>query len=262
MLGAHRLRSFHAQCLRVLCHVTRLRTWQEGISTRALEMEFGIESIDMYVNRRQAHWLGHVARMPFERLPRKMLSSWVAAPRQLGGQLMAYGRSTHKVLDALAIPFQSWPTLAADRAAWRDAINGGLLNGGRPRRSKTRDETDRLIAVSLAERCGRLDARLEGLGGLLDRAGGPSSSATTPPVPMARPWSATADARRAVRAPGRLAGPRRRQHRHRAAVTLLPSRVSRPMERESSVESTPRVRMCDPLPCACLCVSFHALIAT
>ena len=33
------LRAFHAQCLRVMCHVTRLRTWQEGISTRALELE-------------------------------------------------------------------------------------------------------------------------------------------------------------------------------------------------------------------------------
>ena len=39
-----------------------------------------------------------------------------------------------------------------------------------------------------------------------------------------------------------------------AAVTLLPSRVSRPMEREPRVESTQHVRMCDPL-----CISFSTL---
>ena len=66
--------------------------WEEGISTAALEKEMGIESIATYINRRQARWIGHVARMSFERLPRKMLSSWVAAPRLKGGQLMTYGR--------------------------------------------------------------------------------------------------------------------------------------------------------------------------
>ena len=38
----------------------------------------GLESIETYVSRRQVRWLGHVARMSFDRMPRKMLSSWVA----------------------------------------------------------------------------------------------------------------------------------------------------------------------------------------
>ena len=147
----NRLRVFHASCLRTMCHVTRTRSWQEGISTRALEREMGMETINTYVNRRQARWLGHVARMPFDRLLRKMLSSWVAAPRQPGGQLMTYGRSIHKSLDSFGIEFKTWPQLAADHPAWRDAIHGKLLDGGRPRRTAVRVETDRRLAISLAD---------------------------------------------------------------------------------------------------------------
>ena len=100
-----------------MCHVTRLRTWQEGITTLSLAQEMGMEPMDTYVNRRQARWLGHVARMPFDRLPRKMLSSWVAAPRIAGGQLMTYGRSVRVALDSFGIDRATWHTLAQDRAA-------------------------------------------------------------------------------------------------------------------------------------------------
>ena len=98
---------------------------------------------------------------------------------------MTYGRSYRKVLDALAIPFASWPTLAADRAAWRDAINGGLLNGGRPRRSKTRDETDRLIAVSLANAGASTRDLRASVATSIARAA-PRRAPLPPPAPTAR----------------------------------------------------------------------------
>ena len=70
-----RLRCFHAQCMRGMCRVTRKHTWDHHISTQELAQRLGLESIDMYVARRQARWAGHVRRMPFDRMPRKMLSS-------------------------------------------------------------------------------------------------------------------------------------------------------------------------------------------
>ena len=95
----------------------------------------------------------------------------------------------------------------------------------------------------------RIDARLKGLGGHLNRSGGSPSSTTSPSRPRPHgPPSTTPDARRAVRASRWLAAPHPRQPRHRAAVMLFASRVSRLMERESRAESMPRVRMCDP-PC-------------
>ena len=89
-----------------------------------------------------------------------MLSSWIAAPRASGGQLMTYGRSIEKSLDHFLIDRATWATLAADRAAWRDAIHGGLLDRGRLTRDSA-TATNRLVADSLAnERAGAGEAGL------------------------------------------------------------------------------------------------------
>ena len=49
-----------------------------------------VDAIDFYVARRQLGWAGHVRRMDFDRLPRRMLSSWV--PHEA-----AAGRAAHDV---------------------------------------------------------------------------------------------------------------------------------------------------------------------
>ena len=63
-----RLRVFHASCLRVMHGVTRTDTWKQRISTRSLAQELQLDSMDNYVYRRQLRWVGHVRRMPFDRL--------------------------------------------------------------------------------------------------------------------------------------------------------------------------------------------------
>lgn len=131
-LMRQRLRGFHSQCLRTMCGVRRLRMWRERISTSELAAELGLDSMDNYVHRRQARYFGHVWRMPFDRLPRRMLTSWVAAPRPSGGQQMNYGRSIYRALAGFGITRSAWPALAANRATWRGAINGKLLSRRRP----------------------------------------------------------------------------------------------------------------------------------
>ena len=145
-----RLRCFHVRCLRAMCRVTRVHTREQHISTWELQQEMGLESIDVYVARRQVRWLGHVARMPFERTPRRMLSSWVPAPRPAGGQLMTFGRSAEKAMGKFNIPFSTWAELAADRAAWRDALHGGLLVAARPKRAAA-TTADELIDIAIAD---------------------------------------------------------------------------------------------------------------
>ena len=44
----------------------------------------GIESLDSYYQRRLLRWEGHVSRMPIDRLPRVLLTWWVANPRPIG----------------------------------------------------------------------------------------------------------------------------------------------------------------------------------
>jgi len=80
-----RLRAFHARCLRAICRVNRLHTRTHHISyTADLHYGTGLSLIGSYITRHQLCWLGHVTRMEserLERLPRKMLTSWIREKR-------------------------------------------------------------------------------------------------------------------------------------------------------------------------------------
>ena len=58
-----KLRVFHAQCVRGMCRVNRWHTRKYKISTRVLLDRLGLESIDMYVARRQLGLLGEARRI-------------------------------------------------------------------------------------------------------------------------------------------------------------------------------------------------------
>ena len=127
-----RLRVFHARCVRSMCRVSRKHTWDHRLSTSMLERRLGLTSIDTYLSRRRLGWLGHVRRMDFQRLPRRMLSSWVPCPRPRGAPPMTYGRSIHAALDDFHIGADEWVSLAANRPAWRETIRLGHPPGWRP----------------------------------------------------------------------------------------------------------------------------------
>ena len=118
----HKLRLFHARCARSMCRVTRKHTWKHKISTDKLLARVGLRTIESYINRRQLQWAGHVLRMPFERLPRKMLTCWVASSRPRGCPQFTYGRGLYKALRRANIEKNSWTALAMDRDKWRGMI--------------------------------------------------------------------------------------------------------------------------------------------
>ena len=60
--------------------------------------QMGVKTIDEYIKRRQLSWAGSVARMDYERLPRKLLSSWVYNPRPNGSPQFTYARGLHRAL--------------------------------------------------------------------------------------------------------------------------------------------------------------------
>ena len=119
------VRTLHARCARTMCRVTRKHTWKHHISTEDLTRRLGLDTADFYVARRQLSWLGHVARMDYSRLPRRMLSCWVAHQRPRGAPRMTYGRSVRKALDTFDLDPNKWPELAADRLAWRAMLRSG-----------------------------------------------------------------------------------------------------------------------------------------
>ena len=64
--------------------------------------------------------------MPLNRLPRMLLTGWVANPRPLGCPQMTWGRTLKKALSSNGLPtdFAAWQQLAADRCTWRQFCGG------------------------------------------------------------------------------------------------------------------------------------------
>ena len=118
-----KLRLFHHRCLRAMCRVTRWHTWKHHVSNEELMNRTNLRPIDSYINKRQLQWAGHVMRMPSNRLPRKILTSWLPCPRPKGCPAFTYGRALYKALKKVDIPRREWATLALDRGRWRDMIH-------------------------------------------------------------------------------------------------------------------------------------------
>ena len=79
--------------------------------------------------RRQLRWLGHVSRMPFDRLPRRLLSSWLPYKRSRGVSEMTFGKTMIKALKTFDIDRKHcWLAMAANRTNWRHSIGIGSIN--------------------------------------------------------------------------------------------------------------------------------------
>ena len=117
------LRNFHHRCMRNMCLVNRHHTWIHRIRMEDLANRLTISSIDTYICRQQLRWAGHVIRMNWSRLPRKMFSCWVRSKRPIGAPKYTYGRSLFKALTKAGIDADQWCVLASDRNAWRKTIS-------------------------------------------------------------------------------------------------------------------------------------------
>ena len=121
----NRLRGVQAWHVRAMSRVTRRDTWERHISSLELQQGLGLKTVDHYIVRRQLRWLGHVRRMDFSRMPRRMLSAWVPHKRPVGAPVMTYGRSVLKALKKFNIDPATWGALAADRMVWRETLQLG-----------------------------------------------------------------------------------------------------------------------------------------
>ena len=71
----NRLRSSHNRCVRSMCRITMAHTIKHRITSKSLFERLGVGSFVSYYNRRLLRWAGHVARMPMDRMPRKLLTA-------------------------------------------------------------------------------------------------------------------------------------------------------------------------------------------
>jgi hypothetical protein len=119
-----RLNSFHNRCVRTMCRITIAHTIRCHIRSESLYERVGIRPLRTYYELRLLRWAGHLARMDMSRLPRKLLTGWVAHPRPNGCPLMNWGRTLKKALKSrdIATVFTTWTKLAQNRSSWRQLI--------------------------------------------------------------------------------------------------------------------------------------------
>jgi hypothetical protein len=119
------IRSFHNRCTRSMCRITMAHTIRCRVCSRDPRARLDIQSLDRYYHHRTLRWAGHVARMPMSRLPRKLLTGFVAHSRPTGCPDMTWGRSLKKALKSNDLPteFGEWTAIAKDRVQWRAAVH-------------------------------------------------------------------------------------------------------------------------------------------
>ena len=70
-----KLRIFHHQCVRTMCALNRFRTWKEHISTTELLERVSLKLLETYLFKQQLRWVGHVVRMPLEKIRKSFVPS-------------------------------------------------------------------------------------------------------------------------------------------------------------------------------------------
>ena len=111
--------SFHNLCVRKMNRITLEQTEQYRITTASLEGKLGIRPIQAIIDDRCMRWAGHVARMPEQRAPRQLLSSWVRAKRPIGRPHMTIAHSMRDTIKRAGLNSLSWISAASDRDHWK-----------------------------------------------------------------------------------------------------------------------------------------------
>ena len=76
--------------------------------------------------KRRLEWLGHLARMPSYRIPKKTLFSWLPQTRPCGGPRRRWRDLLKRDMKDAGIPENSWYDEALHRGRWYEAYNQGL----------------------------------------------------------------------------------------------------------------------------------------
>lgn len=114
-----RLDAFHHRCLRAILGVTRLDQQVRHIKNADIRQRWGdVGTVTDMLRKRRLQWLGHVARMPTDRLPPRLLFGWFEQPRPAHGPRLRWKDRVSADLKALSV--QDWFNMAQDRKRWRE----------------------------------------------------------------------------------------------------------------------------------------------
>ena len=116
-----KLESFHHRCLRKILKVS----WSDFVPTTEVLTRAKMSSIESFIITMRLKWIGHVRRMPDERLPKKMLNSMLAEGVRVRGKPAKRWKDVIKGdMKDYGIDQKNWWTLSAkeNKSKWRSHI--------------------------------------------------------------------------------------------------------------------------------------------
>ena len=122
----HHLRRLEAFNIRSLQSILGI-TWRERMPHTTILERTQSTSIEAMLITRQLRWVGHVIRMPEDRLPRCLLYGELEdGRRSVGGQKKRYKDSLKENLKACNIVPDQLEHLAINRSLWRSTVHEGV----------------------------------------------------------------------------------------------------------------------------------------
>lgn len=110
------LEQFHIRCLQRILGIT----WHDRVPHNEILRRTGCRSIEVTVTLHQLRWLGHVIRMPYNRMPRKVLYGQLHQGQRLaGGQKKRFKDQIKTALKRCKLKPGDLENMAADRNTWR-----------------------------------------------------------------------------------------------------------------------------------------------
>jgi transcription termination factor 2 len=133
------LEQFHQGKLR---KIMRIR-WEQRVSNVKVLERANTTSIEAMVARHRLRWIGHVQRMPDDRLPKRILyAELVNGNRPVGGPKKRFKDQLKRTLIASDIPLSHWVETANDRTRWRQVCEDGIQRLETTRRTKERQKKE------------------------------------------------------------------------------------------------------------------------
>jgi exonuclease III len=134
------LEAWHIRCLQRILGLT----WRDRVPHSEILMRTGCLSLEAIMYRRQLRWLGHVVRMPDDRLPKQVLYGELQmGARSAGGQKKRQKDYFKATLRRCNIQPGQLEELASERSLWRSLCNDGVESFEEDRHRRMHERRER-----------------------------------------------------------------------------------------------------------------------